>query len=186
MHATPWPNPRRGAFGRFIVLFAFAASVALVPPARSETRPASERPLLTITSSWDFPHHCDTGGCVPATIVDRTLHLLHDGSLLEIADSGTPDDPFGSFRVERKVGGEGLRELRQILSRMQLLDAGECEAGSSSPPYAEETWTWYRTAPGSRYRFRMHMVPTGTTGLPACPRELLDLWGQGYWALRLR
>ena len=180
MHGTLWLSSIR----RSVPLLAIPLSIAF-PALAAETRPASERPLLTILSSIHYPDHCDIGGCSPALIVDSAIHILHDGMLVEIRDAGVETEPFWSNRSDRKIGAEGLRELRPVLSQLQLLDASECEVGTT-PPHGEETWTWYRTAPGSRHRFRMHLASAGSTGLPTCPPELLVLRAQAYFAIRPR
>jgi hypothetical protein len=183
MHAPLCPFPYRSL--RRLLVASLCMALSAVTASAREARPPSERPLLTILHSTAFPAHCDVGGCVPSSIVDTTLHLLHDGGLIEIDNGGTETEPFWSHRIERRVGSAGLRELRRVLNQLQELEAGECEV-ATPPPHGEETWIWYRTAPGSRHRFRMHLAPAGSTGLKACPAALLDLRSQGYLALRPR
>ena len=158
----------------FVLLLLAAASPALAAP---------RRPLLTLDTSFAFPAHCDSGGCVEASQVDVTTFVARDGSVLKVTNAASRITRFASDVVEAQLSDAERQELLDALLESGIRWQGDCEMGGHEAPRGEEVWTFYAWNPGTYNRFRIHFVLRGTSGFPQCPAAVERMRTRAYAVL---
>ena len=153
--------------------------IALASPALAQPR----RPMLKLDSSFAFPSHCDSGGCVDASRIDLTAFLFRDGAVHEVTSAATTATRFASEIAEGRLSEAEYQELLDTLLANGIRRQGSCEIGGHAQPTGEELWTWYSWSTGAYNRFRVVFAIAGSSGLPQCPESVQRIRSALYAAL---
>ena len=153
--------------------------VALAAPALAQPR----RPLLKLDSSFAFPAHCDSGGCVDAARLDVTAFLFRDGATHEVTSAASTATRFASDIADGQLSEAEYQELLDTLLENGIRRQESCEIGGNGQPTGEELWTWYSWMTGAYNRFRVVFAIAGSSGLPQCPESVQRIRSAVYDAL---
>ena len=153
--------------------------VALAAPALAQPR----RPLLKLDSSFAFPAHCDSGGCVDAARLDVTAFLFRDGATHEVTSAASTATRFASDIADGQLSEAEYQELLDTLLENGIRRQESCEIGGNGQPTGEERWTWYSWMTGAYNRFRVVFAIAGSSGLPQCPESVQRIRSAVYDAL---
>ena len=153
--------------------------LAVAAPALGQPR----RPLLKLDSSFGFPQHCDSGGCVGASRIDVTAFLFRDGATHEVSSSASNAMLFASELTDGQLSEPEFDALLDTLLDNGIRRQDDCEFGGQTEPTGEEVWTWYSWRTGAHNRFRVVFALAGSSGLSQCPESVQRIRSALYAAL---